>query len=192
MFEALDLHVEKHVILSDEEKDIFHQRIVPRKLRKRQFLIQQGDTVEYEYFVKSGCLKTYEVDDQGDEHVIQFAIEDWWVSDFKAFYKGERATLNIECLENCELLGLHKDDLEVLFQKVPKFERFFRIKLTNAFVALQERILSSMEKSSTERYTDFRRTYPNIEQRVPNYLIANYLGIQPESLSRLRRKLAKY
>ncbi len=115
MFEALDLHVEKHIALSEEEKDIFHQLIVPKNLRRRQYLVQQGDIVEYEYFVKSGCLKTYEVDGQGDEHVIQFAIEDWWVSDFKAFYKGDRATLNIECLEDCELLGLHKDDLELLF-----------------------------------------------------------------------------
>ena len=191
MFKELDIHIEKHISLSEEEKEIFHQLIIPKKLRKRQYLIQEGDSVEYQYYVKSGSLKTYELDADGYEHIIQFAIEDWWVSDFKAFFKAEKATLNIECLEDCELIGLHKNDLEELYRKVPKFERFFRIKLTNAYVALQERILSSMEKSSSERYLDFRKVYPNIEQRVPNYLIANYLGIKPESLSRLRRKLVQ-
>lgn len=191
MYEAITQHVSQHISLSEEELTIFHSFLFEKKLKKRQFLIQQDNRVDVEYYVVKGCLKTYEIDNEGNEHVIQFAIEDWWVSDFKAFFKGERAHVNIECLEDCILLGIYKEDLELLYEKVPKFERFFRIKLTNAFVALQDRILSSMEKSSTQRYQDFQKTYPNIEQRVPNYLIANYIGIKPESLSRLRRRLAK-
>ncbi|WP_299530087.1 Crp/Fnr family transcriptional regulator [Ulvibacterium sp.] len=160
-------------------------------MRKRQYLIQEGDYVNYQYFVSKGCLRTFEVDSGGNEHTVQFAIENWWVSDFGAFFKERKARFNIDCLEHSELLGIHRDDLELLYQKIPGFERFFRIKLSGAYVALQDRILSAMEKTSTERYLDFQKRYPNIEQRVPNYLIANYLGIKPESLSRLRRKLAQ-
>ena len=160
-------------------------------MRKRQFLIQEGDLVKYEYFVASGCLKAYEVDDNGDEHIIQFAKENWWISDFKAFFEEGKATLNIDTIEESIVFGIEKQDLENLFLDVPKFDRFFRIKLTSAFVALQNRILSSLDKSNSERYLDFQKAYPNLERRIPNYMIANYLGIKPESLSRIRKNLVK-
>lgn len=190
MLQNIDEHIANLIKLSEEELHIFHSLLVHKKLRKRQYLIQEGDFVAYQYFVVKGCLKTYEIDDEGNEHIVQFAIEDWWVSDFKAFFKGENARFNIDCIEDSELLGIKKEDLEQLYVQVPKFERFFRIKLTGAYISLQDRILSTLEKTSTERYVDFRNTYPNIEQRVPNYLIANYLGIKPESLSRLRKQIA--
>ncbi len=190
MISEIEKHISKYIDLTQDELERFNAILIHKKLRKRQYLIQEGDDVLYEYYVIKGCLKAYEVDNLGDEHIVQFAIEDWWISDFKAFFKEEKARLNIECIENSELIGIKKSDLEQLFLDVPKFDRFFRIKLTNAFVALQDRILSSLDKSSTERYLEFRKTYPNIEQRVPNYLIANYLGIKPESLSRLRKQLA--
>lgn len=187
--EILNQHIARHIALSEAELKQFHSVLIHKKLRKHQYLIQEGDDVDYQYFVIKGCLKSYEIDRSGDEHVIQFAIEDWWVSDFKAFFKGEKARFNIDCIEDSELVGIKKEDLEQLYLEIPQFERFFRIKLTAAYIALQERILSSLEKTSAERYLDFRTTYPNIEQRIPNYLIANYLGIKPESLSRLRKQL---
>ncbi|WP_298548135.1 Crp/Fnr family transcriptional regulator [uncultured Aquimarina sp.] len=189
MYAAIEKHISKYIKLTEEEQQRFSSILIHKKLRKRQYLIQEGDFVDYEYFVIKGCLKAFEVDDLGNEHVVQFAIEDWWISDFKAFFKGEKARLNIDCIEECELIGIKKSDLEQLYLDIPKFDRFFRIKLTNAFVALQDRIISSLEKTSSERYLEFRKTYPNIEQRIPNYLIANYLGIKPESLSRLRKQL---
>lgn len=189
MYEEIDVHVAKHIQLTEEEKEKFHEFLVFKQLRKRQYLIQEGTYATHKYFVIKGCLKAYEVDELGNEHIVQFAKEDWWVSDFKAFFKGEKARLNIDCIEDCQLLGIQKDNLELLYAHIPKFERFFRIKLTNAYVSLQDRILSAMEKTSAERYMDFLNTYPNIEQRVPNYLIANYLGIKPESLSRLRKTI---
>ncbi|GAA4274259.1 Crp/Fnr family transcriptional regulator [Aquimarina gracilis] len=190
MISQIEKHLSKYIELTPEELNRFSSILLHKKLRKRQYLIQEGDYVTHEYYVIKGCLKAYEIDNLGDEHIVQFAIEDWWISDFKAFFKEEKARLNIECIEDSELIGISKSDLEQLFLDVPKFDRFFRIKLTNAFVALQDRILSSLEKTSAERYIEFRKTYPNIEQRVPNYLIANYLGIKPESLSRLRKQLA--
>ena len=191
MFNELLKHIEEVIQLSQPEKDRFTSILIKKKLRKRQFLIQEGDRVKYEYFVASGCLKAYEVDDNGDEHIIQFAKENWWISDFKAFFEGGIATLNIDSIEESIVYGIEKQDLEDLFLDVPKFDRFFRIKLTSAFVALQSRILSSLDKSNLERYLDFQKAYPNIEQRVPNYMIANYLGIKPESLSRIRKNLLK-
>lgn len=191
MFDELLKHIEEVIELSESEKERFTSILIKKKLRKRQFLIQEGDLVKYEYFVARGCLKAYEIDDNGDEHIIQFAKENWWISDFKAFFEGGKATLNIDSIEESIVYGIEKQDLENLFLDVPKFDRFFRIKLTSAFVALQNRILSSLDKSNSERYLDFLKTYPNLEQRIPNYMIANYLGIKPESLSRIRKSLVK-
>ncbi|GAA4276561.1 Crp/Fnr family transcriptional regulator [Aquimarina mytili] len=191
MFDEILKHIEEVIQLNDLEKERFTSILVRKKLCKKQFLIQEGDLVRYEYFVASGCLKAYEVDDNGDEHIMQFAKENWWISDFKAFFEGGKATLNIDSIEESVVYGIEKQDLEDLFLDVPKFDRFFRIKLTSAFVALQNRILSSLDKSNSDRYLDFQKTYPNLEQRVPNYMIANYLGIKPESLSRIRKNLVK-
>ncbi|WP_378185405.1 Crp/Fnr family transcriptional regulator [Aquimarina sp. W85] len=189
MSAILKNHIFSHVTLTDDEWHQFSLAFEHMVLEKKQKLITTGDKVTCEYFVLKGCLKAYTTDSQENQHVVQFAIEDWWISDFKAFFNEERAELSIECLENTEVLAIKKSDLESLYHKIPKLERFFRIKLTNAFVSMQHRILSSLEKNSAERYTEFLKTYPNLEQRIPNYLIANYLGIKPESLSRIRKAL---
>lgn len=186
---TLKKHIFSHITLSDEEWYRFSSAFEHITLQKKQKLITVGDTVACEYFVIKGCLKAYTTDSQENQHIVQFAIEDWWISDFRAFFNGEPAELTIECIENTDVLAIKKSDLEVLYHEIPKLERFFRIKLTNAFVSMQHRILSSLEKNGAERYTEFRKTYPNLEQRVPNYLIANYLGIKPESLSRIRKAL---
>ncbi|WP_299765259.1 Crp/Fnr family transcriptional regulator [uncultured Dokdonia sp.] len=191
MFEEILKHIEELIQLDKTETERFTSILVRKKLRKRQFLIQEGDLVSYEYFVAKGCLKAYEIDDNGDEHIIQFAKENWWISDFKAFFEEGKATLNIDCIEESVVYGIEKQELEKLFLDIPKFDRFFRIKLTSAFVALQNRILSSLDKSSSERYLDFLKAYPNLEQRIPNYMIANYLGVKPESLSRIRKNIAR-
>ncbi|MDY8138603.1 Crp/Fnr family transcriptional regulator [Aquimarina sp. 2201CG5-10] len=189
MYSELEKHISKHIQLTTEEWDLFTSVLINKKLRKKQYLIQEGDIVEYEYYVVKGCLKAYRVDSEENEHIVQFAIEDWWISDFKAFFKEERARLNIDCIEDTELIGIKKEDLEILYLKIPNLERFFRIKLTSAFVSFQDRILSALEKTSAERYLEFQEAYPNIKQRIPNYQIANYLGIKPESLSRLRKQI---
>jgi CRP-like cAMP-binding protein len=159
------------------------------KIKKREFLIQPRDAVTTEYYVLNGCLKAYYMDELGEKHIIQFAIEDWWISDFEAFFNTKPARLYVEAIEDSTVLGIDKEILEILYGRIPKFERFFRIKTTAAFVAGRERILAILEKPAAERYLDFCVTYPDIERRVNNYHIANYLGIKPESLSRIRKQL---
>lgn len=191
MYTKIVQHVSRYIDLSAQEIEEFTGILVKRKISKKQFLIQPGDKVFEEFYVVKGCLKAYYLDKNGDKHILQFAVEDWWISDFEAFFNDLPAQLHIECLEDSVLLGIHKDSLETLYQRIPQFERFFRIKTTNAFVSLRSRILSSLQKNSKQRYIEFCEDYPNIAQRVANYHIANYLGIKPESLSRIRKELAR-
>jgi len=180
-------HINKVIELSEDEKQEFVSILEERKVSKKDFLIQPGDFVDSEYYVVSGCLEAYYLDESGNPHIIQFAVEDWWISDFEAFFNETSAKLHVVCIEDSLLLGINKAALEILYKRIPKFERFFRIKTTSAFVALRSRVLSTLQKSSKDRYIEFCETYPNIEKRVTNYSIANYLGIKPESLSRIRK-----
>jgi CRP/FNR family transcriptional regulator, anaerobic regulatory protein len=189
MFQPILSHIERDIHLDEKEKEEFVSLLVEKKISKKDFLIQPGQDVKHEYFVVKGCLKAYYLDKKGNKHILQFAIEDWWISDFEAFFKNEPASLYIEAIEDSYLLGINKEILEPLYERIPKFERFFRIKTTNAFVALRSRILASLQMNARERYLDFCATYPSIESRVPNYHIANYLGITAESLSRIRKAL---
>lgn len=189
MIQILD-HVEKVISLSDKEKEEFLSILQRVNLKKKSFLIQPGEKVTSEYYVLSGSLIAYYLDQNDNQHIIQFSVEDWWISDFEAFFNQEPARLFLQANEDCELLALHKTALETLYQRIPAFERFFRIKTTGAFVSLRKRILSSLQKNGKERYIEFCEQYPRIEKRFPNYHIANYLGLKPESLSRIRKELA--
>lgn len=178
------------ISLTREEEQEFIGILSEEKLTKKEFLIQPGQFVNSEYYVVSGCLEAYYLGESGDKHIIQFAIEDWWISDFEAFFGSKEAQLYVEAVEDSILLEINRDNLETLYERIPKFERFFRIKTTNAFVALRSRILSSLQKNSKLRYMEFCEHYPELERRIPNAHIANYLGIKPESLSRLRKELS--
>ena len=182
-------HVSKIIDLSEEEKAEFLSILSPVKLPKREYLIKSGEFVHYNFFVIKGCLRAFYRDDQENEANLQFAMEDWWISDYEALSDGIPANLNVECLEDCELLAIHRDAQEELYRRIPKFERFFRIKVMNSFIALRSRIMSSLQKSSKERYLEFYDRFPELENRIANYHIANYLGIKPESLSRIRKEL---
>ncbi|TVZ28375.1 CRP-like cAMP-binding protein [Gillisia sp. Hel_I_86] len=182
-------HLKKVISLSESEQQEFTSILEEVKISKKNFLIEPGDLVNSEYYVVSGCLEAYYLDETGDKHIIQFALEDWWISDFEAFFNNVPAKLYVETIEDSVLLGINKGVLEVLYTRIPQFERFFRIKTTSAFVSLRTRILSTLQKSGKERYLEFCESYPKIEQRVPNYLIANYLGLKPESLSRIRKEV---
>ena len=189
MFEGLHKHINEIVPIEESEFGEFKGIPTPIKLRKKEILISPGTAVDMEYYVVKGCLKAYHTNEGGHRSVVQFAIEDWWISDFNAFFNKIPAKLTIEAIEDSTLLGLKLENLEELYGRIPKFERFFRVKTTRAFLSLTNRIQSGLEKDSRERYIEFCKTYPNIEQRVANYHIASYLGIKPESLSRIRREL---
>jgi CRP-like cAMP-binding protein len=135
-------------------------------------------------------LRSYTVDDKGYEHILQFASEGWWISDMFSFLTSEPSTYNIDALEDAEILLLNKDANEELLQKVPKMERYFRILSQNALIALQRRLMGSHTQTAEEKYTRLISTYPDITQRVPQHMLASYLGITPETLSRIRKQIA--
>lgn len=191
MHDLILKNVARFIELTAAEKLIFVSMLKVTHVPKKAFLIQEGDHCRYTYFVNKGCLRTYYTDTEGIEHNVQFSIEDWWVGDMYSVLSHKPARYNVVALEDSELLALHRDDQEQLYAKVPKFERFFRNLLQNAFVALQERILSGMSETAEERYLNFRRKYPEMGKRIPQNQIASYLGITPESLSRVRRNLTK-
>ena len=182
-------HLRKVISLTESEEQEFTSILEEVKISKKNFLIEPGDLVNSEYYVVSGCLEAYYLDESGDKHIIQFAVEDWWISDFEAFFNQVPAKLYLETIEDSTLLAINREALEILYTRIPQFERFFRIKTTSAFVSLRTRILSTLQKSGKERYLEFCEAYPKIEQRVPNYHIANYLGLKPESLSRIRKEV---
>lgn len=179
--------ISRHIKLTDEEIELTKPILRHKKLRKRQYLLQAGDVCKVETFVIKGCLRAYTVDDKGHEHIAMFAIEGWWISDFYSLLTGSEAAQNIDALEDSEVFCIEKTDLENLYLQVPKFERLFRILLQNAFVAHQQRILAGISQTAEERYKSFIGKYPTIEQRVPQHQIASYLGITPETISRIRK-----
>jgi len=184
-------NVAKHIQLEKKEIEYFIAILQHKKIRKRQYLLQAGDICRYEHFVIKGCLRAYYVDENGFDYIVQFAVEDWWTGDMASFLTGTPATLNIDALEDSEVLMIEKKDIDELFVKVPKFERFFRILMQNAFVAQQQRILLNLSKTADERYLLFRQKYPLLEKRLPQHQIASYLGITPEFLSKIRKNLSK-
>ncbi|PKP25962.1 MAG: hypothetical protein CVU03_05455 [Bacteroidetes bacterium HGW-Bacteroidetes-2] len=190
MYKNILYQISKYIALTSPEKEEFTGILQGYSLKKKEFLIEAGQLVKNQYYVVKGCLNAYYLDELGNKHILQFAIEDWWISDFQAFFDGSPAQLFVEAIEDSVLLGISNDALETLFFRIPKFERFFRIITTKAFVSLRVRVLSFLQNSGTERYIEFCTTYPKIEERITNYQIANYLGIQPESLSRIRKEVA--
>ena len=184
-------HINQRISLEKDEFDRIMDCFILEKFEKGQCIITPGEMVKHQYFVIKGCLRTYLIDTSGREHTIQFAVENWWVSDYLSYYKADHSELTVECIEACELLKARIEDLKMLFDELPKMERFFRLQLESAFVAFQTRILSNLHKNAEQRYALFVKQYPNIEQRVKNYQIASFLGITPESLSRLRRQRLK-
>ncbi|RYY88422.1 MAG: Crp/Fnr family transcriptional regulator [Chitinophagaceae bacterium] len=186
MYELLFRHFNKYLTLTPEEMSRIEPFFQYRKYRKHQYIIQEGDVSRYETFILKGCIRTYEVDEKGQEHIIQIGVEDWWIGDLYSFWTGNPTKLNVDCVEDCEVLQVTAANHERLCEEVPKLERHFRKLLQSAYVASLQRIYSSMSRPAAERYQEFLEKYPHIEQRVPNHYIASYLGITPQSLSRLR------
>lgn len=191
MFDLILQNVARHIRLEPEEMRFFTSLLQVRRLKKKEFLLRAGDVCRCESFVLEGCLRNYYLDDKGSEHILQFSIEDWWTSDLYSLLTQTPASQFIDALEDTVVAQIEKDDLEKLFNEVPKFERFFRIMFQNAFVSHQRRILQNIGSSGEDRYLVFREKYPALEQRLPQHQIAAYLGITPEFLSKIRGKLAR-
>ena len=190
MFELLYQKIKTIIPLTEEEFDYCRSRFVPKKLRKRQYLLQEGDVCRYQAFVEKGMLRSYTTDEKGAEHILQFASEGWWIADLSSYLTGEPSRFHIEALEEAELLLLSRPHWEELMQKVPKLEHYFRILVQNHLVATQKRLMQSLSETAEEKYVQFTHTYPECLQRVPQHMIASYLGVTRETLSRLRKNMA--
>lgn len=176
----------QHVPLSEKEQQRIPSFFQSLRIRKHHYLLQEGQVCRYEYFVLKGCCRQFERDEEGREHVLQFSVEGWWISDLDSMLTQQPSLFNIDVLEGGEVLQIDKAKLDELFNEIPAFERYYRIISQKAFIALQRRILF-FQKPALERYEEFVTRYPFLEQRLPQHQIAAYLGITKESLSRLRR-----
>jgi CRP-like cAMP-binding protein len=182
-------YINKIVNLTVEEETILLSKIVHRNYLKDQYITQQGDVCKTVNFIISGCTKTFYMDGEGQEHIVLFAIEDWWTSDLGSFITQTPADFNVQCLENTELIQFTYKNLEELYKEIPKLERLFRKIVERAFVASQKRIIRNFSLSVKERYQIFKKTNPKIDQRVPQYMIASYLGVTKEFLSKIKSQI---
>jgi CRP-like cAMP-binding protein len=190
MHELFFRNFNKKVQLTKEEEAQIKNYLTPKKLRRKQYLLQEGDVCKHIAFVEKGLLRAYSIDNNGDEHIIQFAPEGWTISDLYSFLTGESATYNIDAIEDSELILINKAANEELLQEMPKYETFTRLNITGAYIAMQRRLTSIISASLEDRYAAFTSLYPNIVQRVPQHMIASYMGLTPETLSRIRKRIS--
>jgi CRP-like cAMP-binding protein len=183
--EVLKLHLSKTITLSDEQFSYFFSHFEHRSFKKGQAIISEGDRVEHEYFVLEGCLKTFFINDEVKIFILQFALPTWWASDYNALYSGSRATINLDCITNAEVLCLSNTDREKLCKEIHEVEHFFRWRTNKGYAAAQKKMLSFMNKDARHRYEELIEQYPELYNIVPKHLIAAYLGISRETLSRL-------
>jgi CRP-like cAMP-binding protein len=184
-------NVSKHIMLDEKEKNFFISLLKPTSLKHKDFYLREGVVCKQSAFVLKGALKSFTVDREGRQHILSFAIRDWWISDMYSWISQKPAILNIEAIADSEILELSKGDQQTLFEKVPKFERFFRILIENSLVANQQRLIDNLSSTAEDRYLRFIKKYPLIPECVPQHNIASYLGITPEFLSKIRARLAR-
>jgi CRP-like cAMP-binding protein len=192
MFDNLFYHIELKIHLTDQEKAIIQTFLVPKKLKSKQYLLQQGDHCKSFTFVSKGLLKSYNVDEKGNEHISVFAWEGWWVSDMPSFFTGKEATLNIEAMESSELLTITLVNYNLLLDQVSVMERYFRMLYQNSLLTKDLRLMSAATHTAEEKYISLIRSHPELVQRVPQNLIASYLGLAPETISRIKQKLGRH
>ena len=190
MYQLLIDNIQKHIKLSEYEKNLFISYLSLKKIKKREFFIQEGEISTHCAFVLSGCLRAYKMDENGFEHILQFAIEDWWIVDMMSFTTQKNGYLTIDAIENSQLAILSREHQLELFDKCPKFERYFRIITENGMVSFNQRILEYISLPALVRYNNFVKRYPQFIKRLPQNQIAAYLGITPEFLSKIRHQSA--
>jgi CRP-like cAMP-binding protein len=183
--ETLKQHIAKTASLTDEQFDYFFSHFKAQSFKKGQAIISEGDEVNCEYFVISGCLKAFFINDEIKMYILQFAMPTWWTSDYSALYNRTRATINIDCITDAEVLCLSNADREKLCAEIHQVEHFFRWRTNKGYVASQKRLLSFMNNDAKKRYEELLALYPQLYNLVPKQLIAAYLGVSRETLSRL-------
>ena len=188
---AIIKHIERFVTLTEEEKEAFGAIVEERRVKRKSFIVQPGFVCKHQSHVVQGAFRSYFISPNGDEHTIAIAIDDWWISDFYSYTSQTPAYLYVEAMEDSEIQQIGYENVERICDEYPRFERFFRLVAQKAFAFSQKRALSNIGKSAEERYLEYAQMYPKIIQRVPQYVLASYLGMTPEFLSKVRAKLAK-
>lgn len=186
MYEQLYNSIHEIVSFTNDEWELCKNNFRPKRMLKRHFLLQEGDVCRDLAFVEKGALYSYTVDSAGNKHVIRFAFEGWWMANLHSFFTGKPTRLNIEVMEECELLLLDRDNHEKLLDEVPAYERYHRIIVQNAYVAIQQRVENALGLTAEEKYERLIEQNPEFLNRVPLNLVASYIGVTPETLSRVR------
>ncbi|MEM7038038.1 MAG: Crp/Fnr family transcriptional regulator [Bacteroidota bacterium] len=188
-FEQFLQHLHRQVHLTDAEIALLRDRLKLRTYLKGQYILQEGDVYLYQTFVLSGRVRTFYLDGSGNEHVVAFGIENWWVGDICSFANQEPAAYNTQCLETTRVIQIGFEDMEHLFTTIPKLERYFRLIIQKAYGNMSKRLLNNHSMVAKERYLLFREHYPQFVDRYPAYMIASYLGITKEFLSSIRKEV---
>ena len=190
-FELIKKNIEKQIVINNDEFKFFSAFLIEKKILKKEFLLKEGEVCNYSGFVTEGCLRTFIRNHDGNENVTRFAIEDYWVGDLYSYLTGDISPYNIEATIDSTVLLIHKNDMEKVYEQVPKFERFFRIMVQRGYIALEKRFSIDLNSSALQKYENLLQKFNDIELRVSQKHIASYLGITPESLSRIKRKTYK-
>ena len=189
--ESLISYFDNFLTLSAEEKQAVRKSFSEKRVKRGRFILQEGDVCKLNTFVVEGCFRMYMIDDNGKEHNLQFAIENWWIGDIASFHSEEPSRFYIEAMENSVVLQIKKEDQMRLFVDYPKFNRIFRVFTENALISFQRRVLQNISSTAEERYIDFVNRYPDFFNRISNVQIASFLGITPEFLSTILKKSSK-
>ncbi len=190
-YDLILANVGKHITLDEKEISFFTSLLKEKHIDKKDFVLKEGQLCQYISFVNSGLLRAYYLDKEDKESTIMFAVADWWITDMYCYINRKPAMLTIQAVEDSQILNLKKDDLEKLYVEVPKFEKFFRIIMQNAYIREQLRIIQNLSLSAEERYHQFLTKYPQVAKQVTQKQIASYLGVTPEFLSALRANKSK-
>lgn len=183
--------ITRHIQLSAEEKEHFVSLLQPKVYKRKQFILDEGEICKYSTFVTKGCLRGFTVDQNGFEHVLNFAPVGWWIADMYSLLTQKPGILNIEALEETEVLLLSKSRQEKLYLDIPQFERFFRIITENSLVSYQQRLIDNLSLTAEERYNNFCKRYPTLINTLPKKQIAAYIGVTPEFFSRMQHHMLK-
>ncbi len=179
-------NISRYIRLSESEESYFLSLLTESKLKRREFILREGEVCDFSAFVISGCLKGYTIDGNGFEHILQFAPPDWWITDMYSLLTRKPGSLFIDAMERSEILNLSYGNREILCREIPKFERFFRIIAENSLVASRQRVIDNLSLTAKQRYNKFCRTYPTIFGSIPQKYVASYIGVTPEFLSKIK------
>lgn len=189
-FSNLRKHLEETDSFSDEDFERFTSFLTPVTLKKKEFFAMQGQHCKYLGFVNSGCLRAFHTDDKGDEFTMYFAFLNWWTGDKTSFYSGGPSRFSVQALEESQIFRADKNRWEAALDSIPTFEKWYRVKARKSYEAAQQKLIDTQTETAEAKYLKLLKNAPHIVQRIPQHYIASYLGIKPQSLSRIRKAIS--